>query len=54
MGMQVSKIEEIIFAVFGGANSTISSPFWLTFKGAIIGLIIGYFATCFGGEGVEK
>jgi len=31
----------------------ISSPFWFTSEGAILGLIIGYFATRFGGEGEE-
>lgn len=36
-----------------GADSSCTSPFWFTLEGAIIGLIIGYFATRFGGEGKE-
>jgi hypothetical protein len=31
----------------------LTSPFWFVVEGAIVGLIIGYFATRFGGEGVE-
>ena len=34
-----------------GADSSLTSPFWIVLEGAIIGLIIGYFATRFGGEG---
>lgn len=34
-----------------GEGGALSSPFWFTAEGAIIGLIIGYFATRFGGEG---
>jgi len=36
-----------------GENGILSSPFWFTAEGAIIGFIIGYFATRFGGEGKE-
>lgn len=36
-----------------GENGALSSPFWFAAEGAIIGLIIGYFATRFGGEGPE-
>ncbi len=36
-----------------GEGGVLSSPFWFTVEGAIIGLIIGYFATVFGGEGIE-
>jgi len=36
---------------FFGEAGVLSSPFWFTAEGAIIGLIIGYFATRFGGEG---
>ena len=39
-------------AVFG-ANGAISSPFWFVLEGALAGLLIGYFATRFGGEGAE-
>jgi len=36
-----------------GENGILSSPFWFTAEGAIIGFIIGFFATRFGGEGKE-
>lgn len=36
-----------------GANGVLSSPFWFVLKGGIIGLIIGYCARQFGGEGKE-
>ncbi len=36
-----------------GAGGLLSSPFWFTAEGALIGLIIGYAATRFGGEGKE-
>ena len=31
----------------------LTSPFWFVVEGAVVGLIIGYFATRFGGEGKE-
>jgi hypothetical protein len=31
----------------------LTSPFWFVLEGAIVGLIMGYFATRFGGEGEE-
>jgi hypothetical protein len=31
----------------------LSSPFWFVAEGGVVGLIIGYFATRFGGEGAE-
>jgi len=42
----------MMISLFGEAG-VLSSPFWFTAEGAIIGLIIGYFATRFGGEGSE-
>jgi len=36
-----------------GEGCILSSPFWFTAEGAIIGLIIGYLATRYGGEGRE-
>ena len=36
-----------------GADGIITSPFWFAAEGAIFGLIVGYFATRFGGEGTE-
>ena len=37
-----------------GPDSFFQSPFWFVLDGAIIGLVIGYFATRFGGEGKES
>ena len=36
-----------------GENGLIQSPFWLVLEGALIGLVIGFFATKYGGEGKE-
>ena len=36
-----------------GADGAMQSPFWFALEGAIIGLIIGYFCTRFGGDGPE-
>jgi len=36
-----------------GADGMLSSPFWFAAEGAVIGLVIDYFATRFGGEGKE-
>jgi hypothetical protein len=36
-----------------GENGVISSPFWIVAEGVLVGLLIGYFATRFGGEGAE-
>ena len=36
-----------------GAQSALQSPFWFVGEGALVGLVIGYFATRWGGEGVE-
>ena len=42
----------VMSTTFGG-GSWMSSPFWFVLEGALIGLIIGYLATRFGGEGPE-
>ena len=42
----------MMVSVFG-ENGALSSPFWFAAEGAVIGLVIGYFATRFGGEGAE-
>ena len=36
-----------------GEAGILSSPFWFAAEGAVIGLIIDYLATKFGGEGKE-
>jgi hypothetical protein len=45
-------MSQVMVSMFG-ANGIITSPFWFVSEGAIVGLIIGYFATKFGGEGKE-
>ena len=42
----------MMVSVFG-EGGILSSPFWFTAEGAIVGFVIGYFATRFGGEGEE-
>lgn len=36
-----------------GADSAFTSPFWFVAEGAVIGLIMGFCATRFGGEGAQ-
>jgi hypothetical protein len=36
-----------------GPDGVLASPFWFAAEGAIVGLIIGFFATRYGGEGPE-
>ncbi len=43
-------MQAMMFSVFG-ENGVITSPFWFTAEGALVGLIMGYLATKFGGEG---
>jgi hypothetical protein len=45
-------MKEMTLTIFG-TTDTVSTVFWFTLEGAIIGFIIGYFATKFGGEGKE-
>jgi len=45
-------MREMLVSVFG-EGGVISSPFWFAAEGAFVGLIIGYFATRFGGEGKQ-
>jgi len=40
----------MMVAVFG-VDGMLQSPFWFVAEGALIGLIMGYFATKLGGEG---
>ena len=46
------KMQQIMMA-FSGPDGTFVSPFWLVAEGALVGLIIGFFATRYGGEGLE-
>lgn len=47
--------DRLAMMMFGlmGENGLFQSPFWFVFEGAVVGLLIGYFATRFGGEGPE-
>jgi len=45
-------MQQMMLSLFG-EEGMMSSPFWFTAEGAIIGLVIGYFATQLGGEGKE-
>jgi len=45
-------VQPMLDAVFG-ADSAFATPYILILEGALIGLVIGYFATRFGGEGTE-
>jgi len=45
-------MQAMIIVVFG-ENGMLMSPFWFVAEGAIIGLVIGFFATKFGGEGKD-
>ena len=45
-------MQGMMVAMFGD-QGILTSPFWFTAEGALVGLIIGYFATRFGGEGKE-
>ena len=45
-------MQDFMLAMFG-EDDVLSSPFWFVLEGAIIGLIIGYLATRFAGEGKE-
>lgn len=43
-------MEAMLTAMFG-TGSALTSPFWFVLEGAVVGLVIGFFATRFGGEG---
>jgi len=45
-------LEAVMLAVFG-AQGIMRSPFWFTAEGALVGFLIGYLSTRFGGEGSE-
>ncbi len=44
------RLTEMMLDLFG-EGGMFQSPFWFVAEGAIVGIIIGYFATRFGGEG---
>ncbi len=45
-------MKAVLVSMFG-SDGIMISPFWFVAEGAVIGLLIGYFATRFGGEGPE-
>jgi hypothetical protein len=45
-------LRDMMLQMFG-PDGPLQSPFWFVSEGIIIGLIMGYFATRFGGEGKE-
>ena len=45
-------MKDLMIAVMG-ADGLMTSPFWFALEGAIFGLVVGYLATRFGGEGPE-
>jgi len=45
-------MENMLISTFG-VDGLLTSPFWFVLEGALVGLLIGYFATRFGGEGKE-
>ena len=47
-----NSVQPMLDAIFG-AGSAFATPYILILEGALIGLVIGYFATRFGGEGTE-
>jgi len=45
-------MEQIMVSMFG-PDGIMTSPFWFTAEGAVGGLVIGFFATRYGGEGKQ-
>ena len=43
-------MKEVLEITFG-AKGPMQSPFWFTAEGAVVGFVIGFFATRLGGEG---
>jgi hypothetical protein len=48
--LSYQQLEEIIIVALG-FETFFRSPFWFVAEGLFVGLIIGYLATKFGGEG---
>jgi len=45
-------MKSLLTSMFGDSGP-LSSPYWFVLEGALIGLLIGYLATKFSGEGKE-
>jgi len=47
------EFRAMMMAVLGSSAGPLTSPFWFALEGALVGLLIGWLATRFGGEGPE-
>ena len=47
------EFRAMMMAALGSSAGPLTSPFWFALEGALVGLIIGWLATRFGGEGPE-
>ena len=45
-------MKDMLLAMFG-PDGILASPFWFALEGALFGLLVGYLATRYGGEGKE-
>ena len=45
-------MEAVLVELFSQSD-VLTSPYWFVLEGAVVGFVIGYFATRFGGEGIE-
>ena len=45
-------MEAVLVELFSQSD-VLTSPYWFVLEGAVVGFVIGYFATRFGGEGME-
>ena len=48
------EFHAMMSTMFGGISGSLTSPFWFVVEGALVGLVIGWFATRYGGEGLES
>lgn len=46
------SLSAVMVSVFG-ADGALASPYWFALEGAVVGVVIGFFATRFGGEGIR-
>lgn len=45
-------MKAVMINIFG-VDGVLQSPFWFALEGAVVGFVIGFFATRFGGEGKQ-
>jgi hypothetical protein len=46
-------VMKLVMVDMFGADGVLQSPFWFVLEGAVVGFVIDYLATKYGGEGVE-